>query len=77
MKGERTRQAILALLQERGALSARQLAEAAGLGLRTVQQHLAGLVKAGRVHRQGGQPCLYALDRADFWRALPAPPVFP
>jgi hypothetical protein len=61
---------IMTELQRRKVLSARELALIGRIGLRTVQQHLAALVAVGRVHRQGGQPCLYALDPAHFWLGI-------
>lgn len=61
---------ILTELGRHKVRSARQLAEAGQIALRTMQQHLAALVAAGRVHREGGQPCLYALDPAHFWESV-------
>jgi DNA-binding transcriptional regulator YhcF (GntR family) len=66
---------ILAELRKSRVLSARQLAEACGLAVTTVQHGLADLRKDGVVHRQGGQPCRYALDPAHFWLGLPPPPA--
>lgn len=58
---------IVAELQRRKVLTARQLALTLQLGLSTVQTHLAVLVRAARVHRESGRPCRYALDPAHFW----------
>jgi DNA-binding transcriptional ArsR family regulator len=58
---------ILAALRKGRVLSARQLAAVCGMALATAQHHLADLREAGAVHREGGRPCLYALDPAHFW----------